>query len=62
MIFSVTTLYAGEGDSKAGRREKEAFRVEESPVIDGSIDEEIWQHGNEKSKIRAIPASQWQGI
>ncbi|HEY5915777.1 MAG TPA: DUF5916 domain-containing protein, partial [Chryseolinea sp.] len=51
LIFSVSVLYAGEGDSKKGRREKEAFRVEESPVIDGSIDEEIWQHGGEKVKF-----------
>ena len=51
LIFSVSAVYAGEGDSKKGRREKEAFRVEESPVIDGSIDEEIWQHGGEKVKF-----------
>src|SRR4026208_764627 len=51
LIFSVSAVYAGEGDSKKGRREKEAIRVEESPVIDGSIDEEIWQHGKEKVKF-----------
>jgi len=50
-IFSIGALYAGEGDGKKRRLEKEAFRVEQSPVIDGSIDEEIWQQRDEKVKF-----------
>jgi hypothetical protein len=51
LIFSIGALYAGEGDGKNRRLEKEAFRVEQSPVIDGSIEEEIWQQGGEKVKF-----------
>jgi hypothetical protein len=51
LIFSIGALYAGEGDGKGRRLEKEAFRVEQSPVIDGSIEEEIWQQGGEKVKF-----------
>ena len=42
LIFSFDALYAGEGDGKS-KRETKAFRVDQSPVIDGSIEEEIWQ-------------------
>jgi len=41
LIFSFDVLYAGEGDGKS-KRETKAFRVDQSPVIDGSIEEEIW--------------------
>ncbi|HEX6889759.1 MAG TPA: DUF5916 domain-containing protein [Chryseolinea sp.] len=51
LIFSIGALYAGEGDGKSRRLEKEAFRVEQSPVIDGSIEEEIWQQGGEKVRF-----------
>ena len=49
LIFSIGAVYAGEGDGKAVRREKQAFRVDQSPVIDGSVEEEIWENG--KSEI-----------
>jgi hypothetical protein len=59
-IFSVGALYAGEGDGKSGRREKQAFRVDQSPVIDGSIEEEIWEH--EKSeKVKFVQFQPYNG-
>jgi hypothetical protein len=50
LIFSVSGGVCGEGDSKKGRARKEQSGLRVA-IIDGSIDEEIWQHGKEKVKF-----------
>lgn len=52
LIFFIGTGYAGEGIG-LNKREKKAFRVVESPVIDGSIEEEIWEEGKNE-RVRFI--------
>ncbi len=50
-IFSYELVAASGGDQKIIRREKEAVRVEQSPDIDGSLDDEVWQQETEKVKF-----------
>lgn len=59
-IFSIGALYAGGGDGQVSKREKQAFRVETSPVIDGSIDEEIWQQ-EESEKVNFVQFQPYNG-
>jgi len=50
-IVSIFSLKANEGDNKISKREKQAHRVEHSPEIDGSMEDEVWQEETEKIKF-----------
>ncbi|MBA4055576.1 MAG: hypothetical protein C0490_12750, partial [Marivirga sp.] len=51
LIFLPELVSATGGDQKIIRREKQAVRVEHSPDIDGSLEDDVWQHATEKIKF-----------
>jgi len=50
-IFSIGLVTANDEDDKIRKREKQAHRVEQSPEIDGSIEDDAWQQNEKKVKF-----------
>lgn len=58
-IFSIGLLNAMNEDDKIRKREQQAVRVDQSPKIDGTIDDEAWQQ--EMQKVNFIQFRPYNG-